>query len=95
MRLTDRLTLVDVSDDPDEEGRWVLIDEVRGDRVNFDVEDLARLLVLPLYFAAVFPPLKEAVIARLLDLDDERRAIIGRVVRDAAEDIRRHEEGTP
>ncbi len=89
MRLTERLLLIDVADDPGEEGNYVLVDELRGVGINCELEDLANILILPLYLAALYPPLKEAVLARLLTLDEERRDIICRVVLDAAEDIRR------
>jgi hypothetical protein len=89
VRLTADLLLIDVADDDNEPGRYVLVDERRGDRINFEVGELATLLVAPLYLAAAYPPLKEAVIAKLLDLDPERRGIVGRVVQDAAEDLRR------
>ncbi len=90
MRLTEHLLLLDVADDPGEEGLYLLIDErAEGRRINCELDDLATLLVAPLYLAALYPPLKEAIIAKLLSLDDDRREIIGRVVQDCAEDIRR------
>lgn len=90
MRLTENLLLLDVADDPDEEGSYLLVDERDvGRRINCEVEDLAILLVRPLYLAALYPPLKEALIARLLTLDDVTRDVIWRVVQDCAEDVRR------
>ncbi len=96
MRLTERLLLLDVSDDNEEPGDYLLVDEVASSQVWCDVEDGARLIAGIIHFAAIRPAFKEAVLACLLGLDAERRAFARRVLADAAEDLRRaEEEATP
>jgi len=89
MRLTERLLLLDVAADNTEPGDYLLVDEVSGGQVGCDLDDGARLFAGVLYFAAIRPAFKEALLARLVGLDPERRGFVLRVLEDAAEDLRR------
>lgn len=89
MRLTDRLLLLDTTDDNEEPGDFLLADTVSGGQVSLDVDDAARVALGILHFATLRPAFKEAVLAIVLGLSEERRQFARRVLADAAEDLRR------
>ncbi len=84
MRLSDHLLLQRAHG-----GVFLLIDETSDSQIELEPDDIARVALGALYYAAVHPAIKEAIIAQLLDQDVDRRVIVGRVVMDAAEDLRR------
>jgi len=96
MRLTERLLLehvvvVDTDGDGMADG-YVLIEEVRDVKVDLEIGDVAQFAAGVLHFAALHPSFKEALLASLLELDDERRSFARQVLEDAVEDLRRAEQ---
>lgn len=93
MRLTERLLLehvvvVDTDGDGMADG-YALIEEVRDVQVDLEVGDTVRVAAGVLRFAAIHPACKEALLAHLLDLDDEQKTFVAGVLADAAEELRR------
>ncbi len=90
MRLTANLLLEHIvpGDSPDDlADLYVLIEEARDVKVELEIDDIARFAIGVLHFAAIHPTFKEAILARLLDQDDERRQFARQVLSDAVAEL--------
>lgn len=89
MRLTERLLLehlIDIDGDGVSDA-YVLIEETRDITVDLEIDDVARFAAGVLHFAAIHPAFKEALLAILVDLEEERRAFARQTLADALAEL--------